>query len=443
MSLRSAVRWVCLAALAATSTISRAQDDETARGFRDSHGSHAGLYRTGDEFIIIGLIPSAEIVYFEHMSTGAMRFLARDGGSFRYSPTRNLTAQTAGSVQFVSSGDGLIWTDGAGKEHHAKRVSTRTIEVRIANGKDVSLAGTLVLPPGDGPHAAVVLIPQSGRFDIWDVGMWLHSRGIAVLAYDQRNSGDSSGPDVSGPYQDRQSVYATDAAAVVRFVRSRPEIDADRVGVAGWSGGGFIGAFVAAGDPDLAFYVNIAGDASPGFEQASHMFVARLMREGFGDEDVDAARRFVGTHFSVAEGHVSWDDYQRDISRVSDTDWYAFLSNRYSIPHVRAEGVADIGAYQSQWPPERVYGRITSTPTLGVFFEYDHSSSPSSPLHFLRALQEAANGNHTVVIIPDANHGGFLLDGQGYRFNTSTLTGRSPIVIDTVADWVERQIAAQ
>ncbi len=443
MSLRSAARWVCLAALAAASTVSRAQHDETDPSFEDSHRSYAGLYRAGDEFIVIGLIPSAEIFYFQRMSTGAMRFLAPDGESFRYSPTRNLTARTAGSVRFVSSGDGLFWTDGHGEERQAELVSTRKLGVRFGNGEDVSLAGTLVLPPSDGPHPAVVLIPQADRFDLWDVGMWLLSRGVAVLAYDQRNSGDSSGPDVSGPYQDRQSVYATDAAAAVRFARSRPEIDTDRVGVAGWSGGGFIGAFVAADDPDLAFYVNIAGDASPGFEQASHMFVARLMREGFGDEDVDAARRFVGGHFGVAEGRISWDDYQREIVRVSGTDWYAFLSGRYSIPFVHAEGVTEIGAYQSQWPPQRVYGRITSTPTLGVFFEYDHSSAPSSPLHFLHALQEAGNGSHTVAIIQDANHGGFVLDGQGYRFDTSRLTGRSPILIDTVADWVERQTAAQ
>ncbi len=442
MSLRTSIRWVCVAAFAAASTVSRAQHDETNPSFEESHRSYAGLYRTDDEFIVIGLIPSAEIIYFERLSTGAMRFLARDGESFRYSPTRNLTARTAGSVRFVSSGDALIWTEGEDEEHHAELVSARTFGVHFANGEDVSLAGTLVLPPGDGPHPAVVLIPQTGRFDIWDVGMWMLSRGIAVLAYDQRNSGDSLGPDISGRYQDRQSVHATDAAAAVRFVRSRPEIDAGRVGVAGWSGGGFIGAFVAADDPDLAFYVNIAGDASPGFEQASHMFVARLMREGFGDEDIDAARRFVGMHFGVAEGRVSWDEYQRELARVSGTDWYAFLSDRYSIPHVRAEGVVEIGAYQSQWPPERVYGRITSTPTLGVFFEYDHSSSPSSPLHFLHALHEAGNGRYTVAIIQDANHAGFVLDGQGYRFDTGTLTGRSPILIDTVADWVERQIAA-
>ncbi len=441
MSLCSAARWICLAALAAASTVCRAQYDDASPSFEDSHRSYAGLYQAGDEFIVIGLIPSAQIIYFERLSTGAMRFLEPDGETFRYSPTRNLTAQTAGSVRFVSSGDALIWTEG--EDRHAELLSKRTLGVRFTNGADVSLAGTLILPPGDGPHPAVVLISQRGRFDIWDVGMWMLSRGIAVLAYDQRNSGDSSGPDVSGPYQDRQSIYATDAAAAVRFARSRPEIDADRVGVAGWSGGGFIGAFVAADDPDLAFYVNIAGDASPGFEQASHMFVARLMREGFVDQDVDTARDFIGAHFGVAEGRVSWDDYQRQIARVSGTDWYAFLSGRYSIPHRRAQGVTEIGAYQLQWPPDRVYGRITSTPTLGVFFEYDHSSSPSSPLHFLDALQQAGNGNHTVTIIPDANHGGFVLDGQGYRFDTGTLTGRSPILIDTVADWVERQLTAQ
>ena len=39
-----------------------------------------------------------------------------------------------------------------------------------------------------------------------------------------------------------------------------------------------------------------------------------------------------------------------------------------------------------------------------------------------------------------AHHGGFVVDGLGYRFDTSRHRRRSPLLIDTVADWVERQV---
>lgn len=102
--------------------------------------------------------------------------------------------------------------------------------------------------------------------------------------------------------------------------------------------------------------------------------------------------------------------------------------------------VTDIGAYQAEWSPQRVYGRIAQTPTLGEFFEFDHSSAPSSPVHFQEALHSAGNGNFAIAFIPGANHGGYLVGNRGYRFDTAALTARSPLLIDTVVDWVERQV---
>ena len=309
-------------------------------------------------------------------------------------------------------------------------------------GKRPRLKVSLMLPEGDGPYPAVVMIPQADRTDLWDVGMWLYSRGIAVLIYDQRNHeiGLSTGEEVSGGYQDQQQIYAGDAIAGVHYLQSREEIDAGQIGIVGWSGGGFTGAIVAGKLPELAFYVNIAGDASPGFEQASHMFVARLMRQGFSDEDVEAGRLLVDLHFGVAEGHVTWEDYQAEIARVKETDWYQYLTSRYSIPFAKKEGVLNIGRYQNDWPPERVYGQISTVPTLGVFFEFDHSSAPSSPDHFHNSLRAAGNSDFAVVMIPDAHHGGFVVDGLGYRFDTSKHKKRAPLLIDTVADWVERHV---
>ena len=426
----------------------QAQDNEDHRIFYETHQPLAGIYQTDDEQIVIGLIASADIVYFQRPSTGDMRFMTDDGGNhkFRYSPTRNSTELTEGRVAFQLNSHGesnsLIWTDATGAQHSASRLPGKNEEVQFANAKESVLEGSLILPDGDGPFPAVVIIPQADRTDLWDVGMWLYSRGLAVLVYDQRNSeiGLSRGEKVSGGYQDQQQIYAGDAIAAVNFLRSRQEIDSSRVGVIGWSGGGFIGAMVAGEDQDLAFYVNIAGDASPGFEQASHMFVARLLRQGFSDTDVVAGRHLINMHFGVAEGRVTWEDYQAEIERVKETEWYQFLASRYSIPFAQEQGVTDIGKYQNDWPPERVYGQVSSVPTLGIFFEFDHSSAPSSPDHFHKSLRLAGNSDFTVVIIPDAHHGGYLVNGMGYRFDTSNHKKRSPLLADTVADWVERHV---
>src|SRR5262249_45644051 len=68
-------------------------------------------------------------------------------------------------------------------------------EVRIQASGAV-LAGTLTLPPGDGPHPGVVYVSGSGP-TLREEAQWLESvfvsRGIAVLAYDKRGNGQSTG----------------------------------------------------------------------------------------------------------------------------------------------------------------------------------------------------------------------------------------------------------
>ncbi len=70
-----------------------------------------------------------------------------------------------------------------------------TLDVRFASGGQ-TLAGTLTLPPGRGPHPAVAFVSGSGetlRAYLPDLHALLLSRGVAVLAYDKRGIGQSAG----------------------------------------------------------------------------------------------------------------------------------------------------------------------------------------------------------------------------------------------------------
>ena len=79
-----------------------AQVHDGARMFYETYQPLAGVYEIGKEKIVIGLIASAEIIYFQRLSTGDMRFMAEDGSKykFRYSPTRNSTDLTEGRIVF-------------------------------------------------------------------------------------------------------------------------------------------------------------------------------------------------------------------------------------------------------------------------------------------------------------------------------------------------------
>jgi pimeloyl-ACP methyl ester carboxylesterase len=141
----------------------------------------------------------------------------------------------------------------------------REEQVTVQSVPGVRLAGTLTLPQGDGPHPAVVLVSGSGPQDRDETLLghkpflvladYLTRRGIAVLRLDDRGVGASTGSFAAATSDD----FARDAAAAVQWLRARPDVADDRVGIIGHSEGGVIAPLVASRTPEVAFIVMLAG----------------------------------------------------------------------------------------------------------------------------------------------------------------------------------------
>jgi len=139
-----------------------------------------------------------------------------------------------------------------------------------SKAKDVKLAGTLTKPKGEGPFPAVALISGSGPQDrdetlmghrpFWIVADYLTRQGIAVLRYDDRGVGKSTGKFADATSKD----FADDAAGAVAFLKARKEIG--KIGLMGHSEGGLIAPMVAAENADVGFIVLLAGPGLPGDE---------------------------------------------------------------------------------------------------------------------------------------------------------------------------------
>jgi uncharacterized protein len=148
----------------------------------------------------------------------------------------------------------------------------RAEEVSYVNpASGLKLAGTLTLPPGEGPFPVAVLISGSGQQDR-DETLFEHKpflvladaltrKGVAVLRVDDRGVGGSE----RGELRTATSLdFATDVAAGAAFLRGRKDIDPDRIGLIGHSEGGLIAPVVAAKDPRIAFVVLMAGTGVSG-----------------------------------------------------------------------------------------------------------------------------------------------------------------------------------
>jgi dienelactone hydrolase len=130
---------------------------------------------------------------------------------------------------------------------------------------DVRLAYTLDLPPGAGPFPAIVVGHGSGRVTreqmAWFSERWT-AQGIATLRFDKRGVGESTGTYSEVPAHTSTTLIpllASDIAAAVRFLRTRPEIDPRRVGLAGVSQAGWILPHAARDVGGVAFMVLWSG----------------------------------------------------------------------------------------------------------------------------------------------------------------------------------------
>ena len=132
------------------------------------------------------------------------------------------------------------------------------------NNGDVRLSYRLDLPERNGPVGAVVFGHGSGK-QTKDSCRFLAdgflSRGMATLCFGKRGVGQSTGTFVFVGAKDSISVFddlAGDMAAGVAFLRTRPEIDAKRIGLAGVSQAGWIMP-LAAQEARPAFMVLMVG----------------------------------------------------------------------------------------------------------------------------------------------------------------------------------------
>ena len=191
------------------------------------------------------------------LESGAVHGLYPAGAGFAIGSGFATRDPTEGTARFDAAGAQL-----AGKA--ASRQRLRQLEVRFASGSAV-LSGTLTLPSGPGRHPAVAFVHGSGpteRAYLPDLQALLVRNGVAVLAYDKRGIGQSSGsyPGES-PTAGAIDVLARDAAAASRFLRSQPEIDPARVGLAGHSQAGWIMPLAGSRDPGIHFLIVFSGPA--------------------------------------------------------------------------------------------------------------------------------------------------------------------------------------
>ena len=184
----------------------------------------------------------------------------------------------------------------------------RIEEVQFTNEKEGNtLTGTLTIPDGDGPFPAMVLVSGSGQQNrdgelmnhrpFWVIADYCARHGVAVLRYDDRGMGGSTGEVENATSLD----FSYDAEAAFDFLRKQKHIDASRVGILGHSEGGVINFMVSARRPEVAFLVSLAGPAVNGVELLKEQQKAILRASGMTEEAIQFSSNTNAQLFDIIE----------------------------------------------------------------------------------------------------------------------------------------------
>ena len=281
----------------------------------------------------------------------------------------------------------------------------RQEEVQFTNG-DVVLAGTLLIPNGEGPHPALVMMHGSGestRMDNFAEAQSLARDGVAVLIYDKRGSGAS----VGGHYRfDGYEALASDGVAAFNFLQSRSDIDPNQIGLWGTSEGGWTAPMAASMIDDTAFLIVVSGGPLTPDEQGAYSLENRLSLQGFPDEAVDQALELGSQYNSYIRTGLGRDELLAALQRAESAEWLeAAFFHPMTVPPYD-----ELSEYQQFWRDhmDTDVAPLLERMDFPILFALG-ANDPLIPSELVKAqvgsiLGSAGHDDFAVKIFPEATH---------------------------------------
>ena len=290
-------------------------------------------------------------------------------------------------------------------------------EVVVKTPAGHTLAGTLTLPKNasrTNPVSAIVTVTGSSPQDrdeniglpgfrpFRQIADSLGRSGIAVLRMDDRGTGASG-----GRFQGSTSAdFAEDVRAGLAYLRTRPEIRADRLAVLGHSEGALIAPMVADKEPTLRGIVLLAGIARPG-RTALHFQMKNQIEHN--------------TKLTPEVRDAQIAEVPKKIDALMAADpWMKFFLTYDPAPTMRR----------------------VKTPVLILTGSRDQQAVPEEVALQEAAFKEGGNKDVTARVLPDLNHL-FVQDTDGFPGNYKKLPPPIMVradVLEIVTDWLAQRL---
>jgi hypothetical protein len=328
----------------------------------------------------------------------------------------------------------------------------------VFHNDTLKLAGTLTIPSTPGPHPAVVMItgsgPQNRDEELFGMKPFkiiadhFARNGIAVLRYDDRGVGGSTG----STSQSTTAELAEDVLAAIHFLQSRNDINPKQIGLCGHSEGGIVGPLAASKSRDVTFVICIAGTGVDGRKTILAQQEAIMRADSASEDAIQKALKVSELAFDLAlsrkdsvEGRKALRVALVDQMNAMTTEQRKAITNEEEFIKIQME--SQIAAFQSPWfkyfltyGPSLALEKV-KCPLLALFGGLDLQVLAELNKNAMEsALKKGGNKDYTFRIFPKANHL-FLNAITGSPSEYSRLKKEFvPGFLETMSDWIAKRV---
>ena len=323
-----------------------------------------------------------------------------------------------------------------GQTIDARRIETHSEqEIRFTSKDGTQLAGSLLLPSGKGPHPAVVFAHGSNaqtrngfNGNIRFIAEAYARSGIAALIFDKRGTGRSKGDWEKANFE----ILADDVAAGVEFLRTRPEIKADRIGLTGSSQAGWIMAWASTRVPDVRFIQMRSSSPMSVREANRDQLVLMMEAERYPRSEIQRALDMRDMIDDYAVTGQNWDQLEAAAKQAGHEYWMAqFIGGLPAKDSPDHAWLRKAFSYDTTGPVRNFKGAWQVTYGASDIVV----SVPKTRAWLEDALRHGRSNDVTIEVVPNADHNYYeTRTGHDHR----EFPGYSryvPGIFDTITRW--------
>ncbi len=313
---------------------------------------------------------------------------------------------------------------------------------------NVTLSGTLTLPDTQNTSPAVILIHGSGPNDRNGTSMgtfhlladYLTRQGIAVLRYDKRGAGEST-----GNYGESTTLdFTSDVKAAMEFLKNDARINPELIGLIGHSEGGVIAPLVASQNDEVAFMVLMAGLGQSFGDAAAYMRTNYAKSIGKTDTEAAVLQEWYSRFYTIAG--VENDTIQRQL-KIHESYNDLPEASKNVIGWTEDDITREVKGTYWAWfhaalklDPQK-YLNESACPTLAVTGEKDRQANPIENLPIIeKSLKEGKCKDYTVLEMPGLNHLFQTAETGAISEYEQIPEIIAPIALETISQWIMERV---